>query len=43
MSVKKKKSKLPYDDTFWQEASEETLKQTWGDKEDDIYARLLDE
>ena len=34
---------LPDDDTFWQEASEETLKQIWDNKEDDMYARLLDE
>ena len=34
---------LPDDDTFWQEASEETLKQIWDNKEDDVYARLLDE
>ena len=34
---------LPDDDTFWQEASEETLKQVWDNKEDDVYARLLDE
>ena len=34
---------LPDDDTFWQEASEETLQQIWDNKEDDVYARLLDE
>lgn len=34
---------LPDDDTFWQEASEETLKRIWDNKEDDVYARLLDE
>ena len=34
---------LTDDDTFWQEASEETLKQIWGNKEDEVYARLLDE
>ena len=33
----------PNDDTFWQEASEETLQQIWDNKEDDVYARLLDE
>lgn len=31
------------DDTFWQEASEETLKRIWDNKEDDVYACLLDE
>ena len=30
------------DDIFWREASEETLKQIWDNKEDDVYARLLD-
>lgn len=34
---------LPDDDDFWQEASEETLKRIWNNKEDDAYARLLDE
>ena len=34
---------FPNDDTFWQEASEETLQQIWDNKEDDVYARLLDE
>ena len=33
---------LPDDNIFWQEASQETLKQIWGNKEDDVYARLLD-
>ena len=33
---------LPNDDMFWQEASQETLKQIWDNKEDDVYARLLD-
>ena len=33
---------LPDDNIFWQEASEETLKQIWDNKEDDVYARLLD-
>ena len=33
---------LPDDDIFWQEASEETLKQIWDNKEDAVYARLLD-
>jgi len=32
---------LPDDDIFWQEASGETLKQIWDNKEDDVYARLL--
>ena len=34
---------LPDDDTFWQEASQESLKQIWNDDEDDVYVRLLDE
>ena len=34
---------LPDEDIFWREASEETLKQIWDNKEDDVYARLLDE
>ncbi len=34
---------LPDDDTFWQEASQESLKQIWNNDEDDIYVRLLDE
>ena len=33
---------LPNDDIFWREASEETSKQIWDNKEDDVYARLLD-
>ncbi|MDD9974426.1 MAG: hypothetical protein OXI94_02300 [Gemmatimonadota bacterium] len=33
---------LPDDNIFWQEASQETLKQIWDNKEDDVYARLLD-
>ena len=33
---------LPNDDMFWQEASQGTLKQIWDNKEDDVYARLLD-
>jgi hypothetical protein len=33
---------LSDDDTFWQEASQETLKKIWDNKEDDIYAQLLD-
>ena len=33
---------LPDDDIFWQEASQGTLKQIWDNKEDDVYARLLD-
>ena len=33
---------LSDDDMFWQEASQETLKQIWDNKEDDVYARLLD-
>ena len=34
---------LPDDDMFWQGASQETLKQVWDNKEDDVYTRLLDE
>ena len=34
---------LPDDDMFWQETSQETLKQIWNNKEDDVYVRLLDE
>ncbi|MCY3868631.1 MAG: hypothetical protein OXG87_03675 [Gemmatimonadetes bacterium] len=34
---------LPDDNIFWQEASQETLKQIWDNKKDDVYARLLDE
>ena len=34
---------LPDDDTFWQEASQESLKQIWNNDEDDVYVRLLDE
>lgn len=34
---------LPDDNIFWQEASQKTLKQIWDNKEDDVYARLLDE
>ena len=34
---------LPDDDTFWQEAGQESLKQIWNNDEDDIYVRLLDE
>lgn len=33
---------LPDDDSFWQEASQETLKQIWDNNEDDVYVRLLD-
>jgi len=33
---------LPDDNIFWRKASQETLKQIWGNKEDDVYARLLD-
>ena len=33
---------LSDDDMFWQKASQETLKQIWDNKEDDVYARLLD-
>ena len=33
---------LPDDDMFWREASQEILKQIWDNKEDDVYARLLD-
>lgn len=33
---------LPDEDIFWREASQETLKQIWDNKEDDVYARLLD-
>ncbi len=33
---------LPDDDSFWQEASRETLKQIWDNNEDDVYVRLLD-
>ena len=33
---------LSDDDLFWQKASQETLKQIWDNKEDDVYARLLD-
>lgn len=29
------------DDIFSREASQETLKQIWDNKEDDVYARLL--
>lgn len=35
-------TRLPDDDIFWQGASQETLKQIWDNKEDDMYARLLD-
>ena len=34
---------LPDDNIFWQEASQETLKQIWDNKGDDVYARLLDQ
>ena len=34
---------LPDDDMFWQETSQETLKQIWNNKEDDVYVGLLDE
>ena len=34
---------LPDDDLFWQEASQEALKQVWDNNEDDVYVRLLDE
>ena len=34
---------LPDDDTFWQEASQESLKQIWNNDEDDVYVRHLDE
>ena len=34
---------LPDDDIFWREASQENLKKIWDNKEDDVYARLLDE
>ena len=34
---------LPNNDIFWQEASQETLKEIWDNKEDDVYARLLNE
>ena len=33
---------LPEDDICWQETGQETLKQIWDNKEDDVYARLLD-
>ena len=33
---------LPDDNIFWREASQDTLKQIWENKEDDVYARLLD-
>ena len=33
---------LPDDDILEQKASQETLKQIWDNKEDDVYARLLD-
>ena len=33
---------LPDDDMFCYEASQETPKQIWDNKEDDVYARLLD-
>ena len=34
---------LPDDNSFWQEASQEALKQVWDNNEDDVYVRLLDE
>lgn len=34
---------LPDDDAFWKDASQESLKQIWDNKEDDVYARLFDE
>ena len=34
---------LPDDDTFWQEASQKSLKQIWNNDEDDVYVRHLDE
>lgn len=34
---------LPDDDTFWQEASGESLKEIWDNSEDDVYVGLLDE
>ena len=34
---------LPDDDTFWQEASGESLKEIWDNNEDDVYVGLLDE
>ncbi len=33
---------LPDDDILEQKAIQETLKQIWDNKEDDVYARLLD-
>ena len=33
---------LPDDNIFWREASQDTLKQIWDNKEDDVYVRLLD-
>ena len=33
---------LSDDDMFCQEASQETMKQIWDNKEDDVYARLLE-
>ena len=36
-------TRLPNDDMFWQEASQETLKQIWDNKGDSVYVRLLDE
>lgn len=34
---------LPDDDTFWQEASGESLERIWNHDEDDVYVRLLGE
>ena len=34
---------LPDDHTFWQDASQNTLKKIWDNKEDDVYAQLLDD
>ncbi|MGA1198553.1 MAG: hypothetical protein ACO36I_18865 [Candidatus Latescibacterota bacterium] len=34
---------LSDDDTFWQEASQESLKKIWDNREDDVYAQLLNE
>ncbi len=34
---------LSDDDTFWQDTSQEPFKRIWDNKEDDIYAQLLDE
>lgn len=34
---------LPNDNIFWQEASQENLKQIWDNDDDDVYALLLNE